>query len=273
MNRKCSILGPILFSIYMLPLGQIIKHHNVLFHCYADNTQIYLPLRPGAPGSLAAVLDCLKDINIWMAQHFLQLNNTKTKNILFTPPTILVIVPPSKPLVPSPSTWNPLHESSVYSLTQSWLSSLMSINWSCFYQLRSISRIKHMLTPPDLEEKHSRIHLFQTRLLRPLLSGLKQKSLSRLQLVQNSAARLLNGFNRRQHITPILASLHWVPVCFRIDFQILLMIFKARSGLAPSYITDILIPYEPARSLRSSAGPSKPFRSRDQKLNGTVPSP
>ena len=64
--------------------------------------------------------------------------------------------------------------------------------------------------------------------------------------------RLLTGFNTYQHtITPILASLHWLPVCFRIDFKILLITFKARSGLAPSYITDILIPYEPARSLRS----------------------
>ena len=116
---------------------------------------------------------------------------------------------------------------------------------SCFYQLRSVSRIKHMLTPPDLEKV---IHAFIFSRLdycNSLLSGINQKSLSRLQLVQNSAARLLTGFNRRQHITPILASLHWLPVCFRIDFKILLITFKACLGLALSYITDILIPYEP----------------------------
>ena len=56
-----SILGPILFSNYMLQLGQIIKNHNVSLHSYADDTHIYLPLRPGDPGSLAAILDCLKD--------------------------------------------------------------------------------------------------------------------------------------------------------------------------------------------------------------------
>ncbi|KAF7641764.1 hypothetical protein LDENG_00272630, partial [Lucifuga dentata] len=63
-----------------------------------------------------------------------------------------------------------------------------------------------------------------------------------------------SGFNRRHHITPILASLHWFPVQFRIEFKILLITFKALLGLAPSYITEILTPYEPVHSLRSSAG-------------------
>lgn len=79
-----SILGPILFSIYMLPLGHIIQQHNVSFHCYADDTQIYLPLRPGDPRSLAAVVDCIKDINCWMAQNFLPLNNSKSEILLFS---------------------------------------------------------------------------------------------------------------------------------------------------------------------------------------------
>ena len=73
-----------------------------------------------------------------------------------------------------------------------------------------------------------------------------------LQVVQNSAARLLTNSRRFYHITPILATLHWLPVSFRIDFKILLMTFKALQGLAPSYISDMLKPYRPARSLRSS---------------------
>ena len=54
---QSCILGPFLFSIHMLPLGQIIKHHNESLHSYADDTQIYLPLRPGDLGSLTAILD------------------------------------------------------------------------------------------------------------------------------------------------------------------------------------------------------------------------
>ncbi|KAF7648774.1 hypothetical protein LDENG_00152180, partial [Lucifuga dentata] len=44
----------------------------------------------------------------------------------------------------------------------------------------------------------------------------------RLQLIQNSAARLLTKTKKREHITPVLATLHWLPVSYRIDFKVLL---------------------------------------------------
>ncbi|XP_041807510.1 uncharacterized protein LOC121616777 isoform X2 [Chelmon rostratus] len=59
----------------------------------------------------------------------------------------------------------------------------------------------------------------------------QQSALSRLQRVQNAAARFLTNTSRRQHITPVLFSLHWLPVSFRIDFKILLFVFKALNGL------------------------------------------
>ena len=63
---------------------------------------------------------------------------------------------------------------------------------------------------------------------------------------------MLTGTRRRDHISPVLSSLHWLPVRFRINFKILLFVFKARHGLAPSYISDLLKPYVPTRSLRSA---------------------
>ena len=56
----------------------------------------------------------------------------------------------------------------------------------------------------------------------------------------------------REHITPVLASLHWLPVVFRIDFKVLLLVYKAINGLAPSYLRDCLPDYVPGRPLRSS---------------------
>ncbi|KAF7641237.1 hypothetical protein LDENG_00287960 [Lucifuga dentata] len=78
----------------------------------------------------------------------------------------------------------------------------------------------------------------------------------------------LTGSNRWQHITLVLASLHWLPVHLRIDFKILIITFKASLGLAPSYICDMLIPYEPARSLRSSGSNLLTIASSNLKTKG-----
>ncbi len=85
-----------------------------------------------------------------------------------------------------------------------------------------------------------------------LYVGINQSSLSRLQIVQNAAARLLTGSRKRDHITRILSSLHWLPVRYRIDFKILLFVFKSLNGLAPPYLSDLLQSYSPSRSLRSA---------------------
>ena len=122
-----------------------------------------------------------------------------------------------------------------------------------FTNLRNISKIRSILNLSDAE---TLIHSFISSRLdycNSLFTCLSQKTLKRLQTVQNSAARLLTRSTKYDHITPVLASLHWLPVCFRIDFKILLITFKALHDLAPAYISELLVPYVPSRSLRSSS--------------------
>lgn len=87
-----------------------------------------------------------------------------------------------------------------------------------------------------------------------------QSTLSRLQLVQNAAIRLLTV--TRESITRILASLHWLPVKYRVDFKVLLFVFKALQRLAPGYISDLFarINHSNSAAFRSDdfTGPTLP---------------
>ncbi len=78
-----SIWAPVLFSLYMLPLGSILTKHGVSFHFYADDTQIYLPLRKNDQRGLGSLNMCLADIKSWFSSNILHLNEGKTEAIVF----------------------------------------------------------------------------------------------------------------------------------------------------------------------------------------------
>lgn len=67
-----------------------------------------------------------------------------------------------------------------------------------------------------------------------LFTCLNKKVLARLQSVQTSAARLLTSTSSRAHVTPVLKSLHWLPVVYRVQFKILVLTFRALHGQAPT---------------------------------------
>ncbi len=85
-----------------------------------------------------------------------------------------------------------------------------------------------------------------------VFTSLPKTSIRQLQLIQNAAARVLINTKRVDHITPLLRSSHWLNVSQRIDFKILLLVYKALNGSGPKYITDFLQNYKPSRPLRSS---------------------
>ncbi len=82
------------------------------------------------------------------------------------------------------------------------------------------------------------------------LYGLPNKQIMKLQRVQNAAAQLVKDTRKYDHITLVLIELHWLPVEKRIVFKILLLTFKCLHGLAPSYLSDLIVK-KPSLDLRS----------------------
>ncbi len=77
---------------------------------------------------------------------------------------------------------------------------------------------------------------------------------SKLQRIQNMAARVVFQLPKFSHVTPLMVELHWLPVRYRIQFKLLLFTFKGIYGLAPKYITDMFKVYSSQYSFwRNSA--------------------
>ncbi|XP_070400467.1 uncharacterized protein, partial [Nothobranchius furzeri] len=239
---------------YMLPIGKIIRQHGINFHCYADDTQLYLSINPDEPNRLGRLQACLEDIKKWMTLNFLLLNQDKTEVLIFGPE-----IQKRKLLGQSPdlngialiSENKARNLGVIFDQDMSFKSQVSQVCRISFFHLRNIAKIRSILSRSDAEKL---VHAFITSRLdycNSLLSGSPQNVVKSLQLVQNAAARVLMRNKKRDHISPVLASLHWLPVKFRIDFKILLLTHKALNNQGPSYISDLIVPYVPNRALRS----------------------
>ena len=119
--------------------------------------------------------------------------------------------------------------------------------------MRSICRIRKYLSPENVKRLVNALCISHLDYCNGLLYGLPDKDISKLQRVQNSAARLIMGTRRNEHITPVLKALHWLPVEFRLIFKILLLTYKILHDLSPSYLSSLLQIRYPVRTLRSSS--------------------
>ena len=247
-----SVLGPVLFLLYLIPLGKIIQRFtDVSYHIFADDIQLYCSFKPNELHKLDSLVHCLVEVKEWLSDNTLQLNMDKTETLVIAPdesiPGISQFLGDLGRSV-KPSVRN---LGVVFDKDMSLIQHCKQLTKNCFFHLRNISKLRKMVSQNDLELV---IHAFVSSRLdycNSLFTCLNKKELSRLQLVQNSAARILTRTNRRSHITPILKTLHWLPVSVRVNFKILVLTFRALHGQAPPYISDLIQPYTPARVLRS----------------------
>ena len=86
-----------------------------------------------------------------------------------------------------------------------------------------------------------------------LLVNLPNYTITKLQRIQNHAARLVLKEAKRDHVTPLFRKLHWLPLQARINYKICVLCFKCINKTAPSYLSDLLEQYVPSHLLRSGS--------------------
>ncbi len=200
----------------------------------------------GYDTSFANFHKCLTEVKEWLTNYFLQLNEDKSEFIVFGNKM------PGNDLIESYGLLS--NNSYVKNLGVFFDSEICfdrqvnSVVKTSFFLLRKLSKLKYILSYKDLEIV---LHAFiSTRLdyCNTLYLGISESLVACLQYVQNAAARILTNTKKRDHITPLLISLHWLPVKYRIQYKVLMFVYKALHNQAPEYIKDMLIPSVPTSS-------------------------
>ena len=124
---------------------------------------------------------------------------------------------------------------------------------SVHYHLRNIGKIRSVIDRDTCKLLVNSMVTSRLDYCNSLLFGVNKSVVDKLQKLQNKAARIVTLSKKYSHITPILKSLHWLPVEQRIHYKILLQTFKSLHGMAPDYLVGLLSVHQPSRQLRSSS--------------------
>ena len=250
-----SVIGPLLFTMYTSPLQNIIESYGLSNMFYADDTQIYISCKPSDIVNLIPkVLKCINEVKEWSRLNGLKLNSTKTevlhikcrfRSCLPLPPfeiDDIQVLPVKK-----------ARNLGVVFDEQFTMSNYVSAKCrSASFALHKISKIRPYI---DKNTTKKLVHAFvmcHLDICNSLLYGLPDTQLKKLQVIQNSAARMVTRTKRHESISSVLRFLHWLPIKLRITFKILLLMYLCLHNMAPSYLSELLKKYVPARDLGSS---------------------
>lgn len=251
-----SILGPLLFILFTKDLQLVARKHGFMFHCYADDCQIYLcfkALPSEANVTVEKLEKCLSEIKHWMTMHFLKLNEEKTEALALHPfygqsklvdqisfnGADIAITPTAKSLG--------IH----FDCKLSFQHQVNDIVRTCNYRLKNMIRIGSKLQPSLKQIIFQSYIMNKMDYCNSVYAGLNQSLIDKLQSVQNAGARFVGGIFGRSwrqsgSMLDLLSSLHYLPVSYRTLYKICLLCFKCIHNMAPKYLKDLINISEPS---------------------------
>ena len=254
-----SILGPLLFILYTSNITDIASRHGILIRLYADDTQLYIKLSTrDIENAKTKLANCFSEIQSWCSSMHLKLNANKTELIWFTRRTkndndLAVQIDKDCCIQPS----DLVRDLGVLlDNTLSMTNHISSVTKSCFFHLRRICQIKRCLNEKCLWTLVQALVISRLDYCNSILINLPDITLHPYTTILHSAARLVKSLKPRDHITPVLRQLHWLPIKARISFKICVLMFNIHSRSSSRYMSSLFTPctnVESRSSLRSSA--------------------
>ena len=193
----------------------------------------------------------MDDIKGWTIKNKLKLNEDKTGAMVLGKPSVLSGISRDSIvfagcLIPFASKVKSLGVTldSALSMKQQ----IYTVCKACYFHVRQISKIRKILSQESVAKLVSCFVLSRLDYCNSLLADLPTESINKLQYVQNCAARLVFGLRKREHITPALKNLYWLPISQQIHYKLSLLCYKCFNSLLPSYLSDLLRPYTVSRN-------------------------
>ena len=242
-----SVLGPILFTIYTSTISDILADDDLSYHCFADDTQLYLGFSPcdiNSQNHARNQLDlCLRKVKNFMLENRLKLNDDKTEFILIGTKYWLSKVQFDNIDIGNTSIKavdKARNLGIIFDKEMGLESQVKNVCKKGYGNLRNLASIRR-----SLDESTAKIaaHAFVTSHLdygNSLYYGLYKYQTDKLQLLQNSAARVVKKKRKFDHISEDLEKMHWLPIIARIEFKLLLLTWKSLHDQGPIYLTDLL---------------------------------
>jgi len=198
------------------------------------------------------ISNCIADIRSWMKSNLLKLNESKTEVVLLGTKQQLSKVDNIEISVGNVNI-KPCSKvrnlGVIFDCNMTMEDHVNNVCKASYFYIRLLGKFRKFL---DKSTAAMLTHAFVTSRIdycNSLLHGISKAVISRLQHVLNSAARIVSRTKMCNHITPVLKSLHWLPVLQRCVFKTALLMFKAIHGQAPSYLSDLINYRFPTRDL------------------------
>ena len=251
-----SVLGPILFTLYSQPVSDKIREHNISYQKFADDTQPHKASQPIEFQCLVSDFEsCFLSVKAWMLSNKLKLNDEKTEAMLVGSRQAINLTDAESIQIGGKNILLNPHVKNLGVFLDNTLSMEQHISHLCrsaYLAMRQIASIRRYLTEKNTVQLVCSFVLSRLDYCNATLAGLPATHIARLQRIQNNAARLVLQKSKRQHVTPLLKQLHWLPIQTRIDYKLATLAFRHFDGSLPQYLSSRLDIYQPSRSLRSS---------------------
>jgi hypothetical protein len=242
-----SVLGPILFTIYMQPLGELIRKQGLDYAIYADDTQLYIAFSPIDSESTANAKinmeKCIKIIKDFLLENKMKLNDGKTEILLMASPRKIKNIDIDSLMIGETNVKPTNAARNLGVMFDEGMKLDKHVSNICrtgFLKLRQLASIRSSLDMKTAKIAANAFVITTLDYANSVLYGLPKKQLHRIQLVQNAAARVVMKLRKHDHITGVLKELHWLPVEARLEYKLNSITWKALNGMAPAYIRDLL---------------------------------